>query len=352
MKTLKEVSQLVGMSRRVIQEYEKAGVAETPTTRNKYGYLLYDEAHIDRLWQIRFYRELGYEKKQILQILEDPDYDRHSALDAKIQCFQKKKRELDSLITMAQTAEETGITPTNIHCCIPGLKNASYNLLIPLISTGIQTMIENTDILEDSLKNITEADLDLVFNRIMEILDLAEEDFSFQSPEVQKQAALLHKAMSKKLSPSVLILSWINLIFAPGTKGAAFLDENFRQGASEFLHQALLYYCTQNADNPTDRLLTGSIDRICSLSALQYGPESGQVQKEVENLHKFFSSVTILSQENCIRLLEIIGKVYESDAVRLFIGRKELQQSARLIAFSIRLYCDRHQDLKKEETLP
>lgn len=65
MKTLNEVVDLVDMTRRVIQEYEKAGLAKTPTTTNKYGHLQYDESAIERLWQIRFYRELGYNKEQI-----------------------------------------------------------------------------------------------------------------------------------------------------------------------------------------------------------------------------------------------------------------------------------------------
>lgn len=47
MKTLNEVVDLVDMTRRVIQEYEKAGLAKTPTTINKYGHLQYDESAID-----------------------------------------------------------------------------------------------------------------------------------------------------------------------------------------------------------------------------------------------------------------------------------------------------------------
>ena len=46
MKTLNEVVDLVDVTRRVIQEYEKAGLAKTPTTTNKYGHLQYDESAI------------------------------------------------------------------------------------------------------------------------------------------------------------------------------------------------------------------------------------------------------------------------------------------------------------------
>ena len=39
MKTLNEVVDIVGLKRRAIQEYEEAGLADKPTTKNKSGYL-------------------------------------------------------------------------------------------------------------------------------------------------------------------------------------------------------------------------------------------------------------------------------------------------------------------------
>ena len=71
MKTVTKAANIVGLTVRMIQEYEKYGVAIKPTERNKYGYLMYDDDAIDRLWQIRFYRELGYDKKAIKSVFDD-----------------------------------------------------------------------------------------------------------------------------------------------------------------------------------------------------------------------------------------------------------------------------------------
>lgn len=68
MKSLHEVEKIVGLNRRVIQEYESKGVAIKPTHKNKYGYLLYDTPEIERLWQLKFYRELGYRIPEIEEI--------------------------------------------------------------------------------------------------------------------------------------------------------------------------------------------------------------------------------------------------------------------------------------------
>lgn len=41
MKTVTKAANIVGLTVRMIQEYEKYGVAIKPTERNKYGYLMY-----------------------------------------------------------------------------------------------------------------------------------------------------------------------------------------------------------------------------------------------------------------------------------------------------------------------
>ena len=41
MKTVTKAADIVGLTVRMIQEYEKYGVAIKPTERNKYGYLMY-----------------------------------------------------------------------------------------------------------------------------------------------------------------------------------------------------------------------------------------------------------------------------------------------------------------------
>lgn len=109
--TITEAAKIVGLTRRVIQEYEGAEVAIKPTQRNKYGYLMYDDTCMDRLWQIRFYRELGYGKAAIKAIFDNPNYDNVAALDAQIEMLEKKKREIENLINVAQLMKETGITP-------------------------------------------------------------------------------------------------------------------------------------------------------------------------------------------------------------------------------------------------
>lgn len=115
MKTVAKAADIVGLTVRVIQEYEKYGVAFKLTKRNKYGYLMYDDDIIDRLWQIRFYRELGYDKRAIKAVFDDPCYGFSTTLETQVKQLEQKRREIDNLINIDNLMRETGLTPKALH---------------------------------------------------------------------------------------------------------------------------------------------------------------------------------------------------------------------------------------------
>lgn len=67
--TLKEVCNIVGITRRTVQGYEQAGMV-TPSGKNKYGYLLYDEEEIEKIRMIKQYQDFGFTIKEIKVLLE------------------------------------------------------------------------------------------------------------------------------------------------------------------------------------------------------------------------------------------------------------------------------------------
>lgn len=70
--TLRQVCAELGLSRRTIQGYEKAGLV-APSGRNKYGHLLYSKPEQERIQLIRFYQQMGFPLKEIKSLLEAPD---------------------------------------------------------------------------------------------------------------------------------------------------------------------------------------------------------------------------------------------------------------------------------------
>ncbi len=69
--SLREIRNMLGLSRRIIQGYEKEGLIRS-TARNKYGHLLYDEETLRRIVRIRFYQETGFQLKEIFAFIDGP----------------------------------------------------------------------------------------------------------------------------------------------------------------------------------------------------------------------------------------------------------------------------------------
>ena len=67
--TLKEVCNQVGVTRRAVQGYEKAGLVQA-IERNKYGHLLYDENAIEKIQEIKQYQDFGFSIKEIQELQE------------------------------------------------------------------------------------------------------------------------------------------------------------------------------------------------------------------------------------------------------------------------------------------
>jgi MerR family transcriptional regulator, thiopeptide resistance regulator len=76
---VKEVAELAGVSVRALHHYDEIGLL-VPRARTDGGYRLYDDEDLLRLQQILVGRELGLSLEEIRRSLDDPRFDRRSAL--------------------------------------------------------------------------------------------------------------------------------------------------------------------------------------------------------------------------------------------------------------------------------
>ncbi len=95
--TVKQVSALTGVSVRTLQYYDDIGLL-CPARGDGGGYRLYDEAALETLQQILFFRELGFKLKEIQAILQDPHFDRTAALRAQRELLAIKRERLSGLL--------------------------------------------------------------------------------------------------------------------------------------------------------------------------------------------------------------------------------------------------------------
>ena len=110
MKTVKEVSQLTGVSIRTLHYYDRIGLL-APTCVTEAGYRLYDDMALERLQSILLFRELQFPLKEIKQILDSPDFDRAKALEQQITLLEMKKEHIENLIDLARGIKMIGAKP-------------------------------------------------------------------------------------------------------------------------------------------------------------------------------------------------------------------------------------------------
>ena len=67
-KKIEEVSKLSGVSKRTLQYYDDEGILTVKRSKNNYR--LYDDETMERLWEILWYKEMGFDLKEIKLILE------------------------------------------------------------------------------------------------------------------------------------------------------------------------------------------------------------------------------------------------------------------------------------------
>ena len=97
---LKKLCEMVGVSRRSIQCYEKAGLMG-PTDKNKYGHLLYDDTALHKAKIIRFMQELGFKLREISEIIDAPNSVKKEAIRRRIEELKDESVRLEEIIKSA-----------------------------------------------------------------------------------------------------------------------------------------------------------------------------------------------------------------------------------------------------------
>lgn len=97
MMTVKEISDLTGISARTLHYYDEIGLF-TPTDKSEAGYRLYDDKALEILQQILFFREFDIPLKEIKSIMEHPDFNKTQILQMQRKMLTAKKERLERLI--------------------------------------------------------------------------------------------------------------------------------------------------------------------------------------------------------------------------------------------------------------
>lgn len=99
MKTVKDVSEITGISIRTLRYYDEIGLLK-PTKLTTSGYRLYDNKALEKLQEIMFFRELEIPLVDIKKIMENPNYDKEQMLLTQKKILEKKRNRLNGIIEL------------------------------------------------------------------------------------------------------------------------------------------------------------------------------------------------------------------------------------------------------------
>jgi len=190
--TVKKLAVMSGVSVRTLHFYDEVGLLK-PAFHGANGYRFYEEAQLLTLQQILFYRELGFELKQIKRILGRSDFDKVAALESHRKVLKKNLARTRQLVaTIDKTIEHLkGKKKMKSQEMFVGFspevqaKHEQY--LIDRFGEGMKEGIAQS---RQKVKNWTKADWERsgnAFNTIcQDAVALMDRKLLAESPEVQR----------------------------------------------------------------------------------------------------------------------------------------------------------------------
>ena len=97
MRTVKEISDVTGISVRTLHYYDEIGLLK-PTDKSDAGYRLYDDKALEQLQQILFFREFDIPLKEIKAVMENPALDRNHILKMQREMLLTKIKRMEHLV--------------------------------------------------------------------------------------------------------------------------------------------------------------------------------------------------------------------------------------------------------------
>lgn len=106
---VKWVEDNLGVTRKALRGFEKAGLMP----ENKGGqYRDYDDDDIDRIWAIRVLQGMGYSLKEIVDMVNDEEFDFDDSIAKKVLELEEAKKKVERHLGYAKTIKLTGRFPS------------------------------------------------------------------------------------------------------------------------------------------------------------------------------------------------------------------------------------------------
>ncbi|MEY8583808.1 MerR family transcriptional regulator [Ligilactobacillus animalis] len=239
MRTVKEVSELTGVSIRALHHYDAIGLLK-PTKVTRAGYRLYDDKALRRLQTILLFRELQFSLKQIKAILDDPNFDPAQALCQQIKMLELQYKRIGELIDLARRIRSKGVDVMNF--------DAFDTKEIRAHKAEVMEKWGNTKAYQQyEQKNVSvNKQSELATSLMLKFVELGKlKHLAPKQTEVQVKIKALQQFITDnyyECTPE--ILSSLGEMYINDERFRQNIDKAGGKGTAEFVNQAILVYCS------------------------------------------------------------------------------------------------------------
>ncbi|MBO0992914.1 MerR family transcriptional regulator [Bacillus sp. SD088] len=253
--SISKLAKLAGVSTRTLRYYDEVNLLK-PARINSSGYRIYGQEEIDRLQQIRFFRELDVDLDTIVSIMNDPQFDQTEALQQHYARLVNKRSHIDKLIqTLEKTiAHEKGDYSMTNEEKFSAFKEKMIQENEEKYGEEIRKKYgeQTIDASNAKLRGMTEEDYNAMQSLEKELLELLKQALTLGDPHshLAQQAAAKHKEW--------LMYSW-STYSEEAHAGLAEMyvaDERFQtyydkigDGAAELLRDAIQVFLKKNKND-------------------------------------------------------------------------------------------------------
>lgn len=241
---INEVAKLTGVTVRTLHYYDEIGLLH-PSETTEAGYRIYNQDALERLQQILFFRELEFPLGDIKEIVSSQCYDRQEILSKHKELLIQKRKRLDALIGMIDTAlGDAPCIDMNVY------DMTDINEMRKKYAAEVKERWGKTEAYMESEQKTGEYD-DVRWNMLKGEGDAILKTFGQNrhlKPE-SKEAQQLVKRWQTYISDNFYhctdeILYCLGLMYVEDERFTKNIDRNGK-GTAEFMAKAIEYYCSK-----------------------------------------------------------------------------------------------------------
>ena len=237
MKTVREVSALTGVSVRTLHHYDAIGLLP-PAAVTEAGYRLYDDASLERLRSILFFRELRFSLREIKTMLDSPDYDPDEALARQITMLEAQYERTGQVLALARQLQNKGELTMDFHA-FDEKELASYREEARERWGGTEAYRESEARAAQRDENACAQELMECFAALGALRTLPADD-----PAVQEAVAALRDCISAHYYPCTdEILAGLGQMYTADPRFRENIDAAGGEGTAEFAGRAIAAFC-------------------------------------------------------------------------------------------------------------